>query len=47
MTVVLVPVVNQFGATGVLMVGAMAGFVLIALALAKLGRYVAIWALPA
>ncbi|MEU8182182.1 SulP family inorganic anion transporter [Micromonospora sp. NPDC049044] len=40
MTVVLVPVVQQFGATGVLMVGAMAGLVLIALALARLGRYV-------
>jgi len=40
MTVVLVPVVAQFGATGVLMVGAMAGVVLIALALARLGRYV-------
>ncbi|MGC4819003.1 SulP family inorganic anion transporter [Micromonospora sp. DT63] len=40
MTVVLVPVVQQFGATGVLMVGAMAGLVLIALAVARLGRYV-------
>ncbi|RQW93798.1 SulP family inorganic anion transporter [Micromonospora globispora] len=40
MTVVLVPVVQRFGATGVLMVGAMAGLVLIALALARLGRYV-------
>ncbi|MGS2614812.1 SulP family inorganic anion transporter [Micromonospora sp. LZ34] len=40
MTVVLVPVVQKFGATGVLMVGAMAGLVLIALALARLGRYV-------
>ncbi|RGC69882.1 C4-dicarboxylic acid transporter DauA [Micromonospora sp. MW-13] len=40
MTVVLVPVVQQFGPTGVLMVGAMAGLVLIALALARLGRYV-------
>jgi SulP family sulfate permease len=33
-------VVQRFGATGVLMVGAMAGLVLIALALARLGRYV-------
>ncbi|MEU8025219.1 SulP family inorganic anion transporter [Micromonospora haikouensis] len=40
MTVVLVPVVQQFGPTGVLMVGALAGLVLIALALARLGRYV-------
>ncbi|MCM0676449.1 SulP family inorganic anion transporter [Micromonospora phytophila] len=40
MTVVLVPVVQQFGPTGVLMVGAMAGLILIALALARLGRYV-------
>jgi SulP family sulfate permease len=40
MTVVLVPVVAQFGATGVLMVGAMAGVLLIGLALARLGRYV-------
>ncbi|WP_433130314.1 SulP family inorganic anion transporter [Micromonospora sp. CA-240977] len=40
MTVVLVPVVHQFGATGVLMVGAMAGLLLIALAVARLGRYV-------
>jgi SulP family sulfate permease len=40
MTVVLVPVVARFGATGVLMVGAMAGVALIALALARLGRYV-------
>ncbi|TYC23215.1 SulP family inorganic anion transporter [Micromonospora sp. MP36] len=40
MTVVLVPVVQRFGAAGVLMVGAMAGLVLIALALARLGRYV-------
>lgn len=40
MTVVLVPVVQQFGATGVLMVGVMAGLLLIALAVARLGRYV-------
>ncbi|MCW2640745.1 MAG: sodium-independent anion transporter [Dactylosporangium sp.] len=40
MTVVLVPVVQRFGATGVLMVGWMAGVVLIALAVARLGRYV-------
>jgi SulP family sulfate permease len=40
MTVVLVPVVQRFGAAGVLMVGVMAGCVLIGLALARLGRYV-------
>ncbi|WP_433533405.1 SulP family inorganic anion transporter [Micromonospora sp. CA-263727] len=40
MTVVLVPIVAQFGATGVLMVGALAGLILIALAFARLGRYV-------
>ncbi|GGM26344.1 SulP family inorganic anion transporter [Dactylosporangium sucinum] len=40
MTVVLVPVVATFGPTGVLMVGAMAGVVLLVLALARFGRYV-------
>jgi SulP family sulfate permease len=40
MTVVLVPVVARFGAPAVLMVGAMAGLLLIGLALARLGRYV-------
>ena len=40
MTVVLVPVVARFGTTGVLMVGALAGLVLIAMAVARLGRYV-------
>lgn len=40
MTVVLIPIVHAYGATGVLMVGAMAGLVLIAMALARLGRYV-------
>ncbi|WP_426513646.1 SulP family inorganic anion transporter [Dactylosporangium sp. McL0621] len=40
MTVVLVPVVAAFGPTGVLMVGAMAGAILIVLALARVGRYV-------
>lgn len=40
MTVVLVPVVHQFGATGVLFVGFMAGIALIALAWAGMGRYV-------
>src|SRR5215216_4623484 len=40
MTVVLVPVVHHYGASGALMVGAMAGLVLIATAMARLGRYV-------
>ena len=40
MTVVLVPVVARFGVTGVLMVGVLAGVVLIALALGRLGGYV-------
>ncbi len=40
MTVVLIPVVHQHGATGVLMVGFLAGIVLVGMALAGLGRYV-------
>ena len=40
MTVVLVPVVHQFGATGVLFVGFMAGIALIGLGWAGMGRYV-------
>ncbi|MGA5304820.1 SulP family inorganic anion transporter [Nucisporomicrobium flavum] len=40
MTVVLLPIVHEFGADGVLMVGVMAGLVLIGLAVAGLGRYV-------
>ncbi len=40
MTVVLVPVVQHFGASGVLMVGVMAGAILIAMAFARVGRYV-------
>ncbi|MEV6690558.1 SulP family inorganic anion transporter [Micromonospora sp. NPDC051196] len=40
MTVVLVPIVAQFGAAGVLMVGALAGLILIALAFARIGRFV-------
>jgi SulP family sulfate permease len=40
MTVVLVPVIARFGAPGVLMVGVMAGMILIGLAAARLGRYV-------
>lgn len=40
MTVVLVPVVHHYGAAGVLMVGMMAGLFLIAMAVARMGRYV-------
>ncbi len=40
MTVVLVPVVHEHGTTGVLMVGLLAGVVLVAMALARLGRFV-------
>ena len=40
MTVVLIPIVHAHGATGVLMVGFLAGLVLVAMALARLGRFV-------
>lgn len=40
MTVVLVPVFQLHGPAGVLMVGAMAGLVLVAMAMARWGRYV-------
>ncbi|HEU5129246.1 MAG TPA: SulP family inorganic anion transporter [Glycomyces sp.] len=40
MTVVLVPIVAQYGPGGVLTVGLMAGVILIGLALARAGRYV-------
>jgi sulfate permease, SulP family len=40
MTVVLLPVVHQFGAGGVLQVGVMAGVILLLLAFSGLGRYV-------
>ncbi|HSP61060.1 MAG TPA: SulP family inorganic anion transporter, partial [Ornithinimicrobium sp.] len=40
MTVVLVPVVHEFGASGVLMVGLLAGLALVAMAVMGLGRYV-------
>jgi SulP family sulfate permease len=46
MTVVLVPVVHRFGAQAVLMVGLMAGFILVALAVARLGRYVRYLPMP-
>jgi SulP family sulfate permease len=40
MTVVLVPVYHRFGADGVLTVGVLAGAILVALAVARLGRFV-------
>jgi SulP family sulfate permease len=40
MTVVLVPVVSQFGAAGLLQVGVMAGFVVLVLAVTRVGRAV-------
>ncbi|MDQ3156490.1 MAG: SulP family inorganic anion transporter [Actinomycetota bacterium] len=46
MTIVLVPVVHDFGTSGVLMVGMMAGLVLIVLAFARLGRYVRYLPMP-
>lgn len=46
MTVVLVPVVDRFGSGGVLMVGAMAGLLLIALAIARMGKLIRYLPLP-
>ncbi|HEX5204865.1 SulP family inorganic anion transporter [Paractinoplanes rhizophilus] len=40
MTVVLIPILAKFGPGGVLMVGAMAGAVLIVMAVGRVGRYV-------
>lgn len=40
MTVVLLPVVHEFGAQGVLLVGLMAGIILIVLSASGIGRYV-------
>lgn len=40
MTVVLLPIVHQFGVTGVLLVGLMAGLILIVAAFAKIGEHV-------
>ncbi|MFJ2033040.1 SulP family inorganic anion transporter [Streptosporangium sp. NPDC087985] len=40
MTVVLVPIVHRFGAGGVLMVGLLAGAILVGLAVAKTGRFI-------
>ncbi|MFE0703834.1 SulP family inorganic anion transporter [Streptomyces sp. NPDC058872] len=41
MTVVLVPIVAQYGPSGVLMVGLLSGAIVIGLALARAGRYMA------
>jgi SulP family sulfate permease len=46
MTVVLVPVVQRFGAEAVLMVGLMAGVLLVVLAALRLGRYVRYLPMP-
>lgn len=46
MTVVLVPIVVEFGADVVLVVGMLAGFILIALAIANAGRYMRFLPLP-
>lgn len=46
MTVVLVPIVAEFGPDGVLVVGVMAGILLVALALAGAGRYMRYVPLP-
>ena len=46
MTVVLVPIVAQYGANGVLVVGLLAGLILIVMAFAGLGRYVRFIPLP-
>ncbi|WP_433511625.1 SulP family inorganic anion transporter [Nonomuraea sp. CA-143628] len=46
MTVVLVPIVHTYGASGVLTVGMLAGLMLIALALARAGRYMALVPAP-
>jgi SulP family sulfate permease len=46
MTVVIVPVVHQFGPRAVLMVGAMSGLILVGLALARVGRYVRYLPMP-
>ncbi len=46
MTVVLVPIVAQYGANGVLVVGLLAGLLLIVMSLAGLGRYVRFIPLP-
>ncbi|MEV7006715.1 SulP family inorganic anion transporter [Streptosporangium sp. NPDC051022] len=46
MTVVLVPIMHQYGASGVLTVGVLAGLMLIALALGRAGKYMALVPAP-
>ncbi|GAA0320051.1 SulP family inorganic anion transporter [Actinoallomurus spadix] len=46
MTVVLVPIVGRYGADGVLMVGLMAGFVLVLLAALRAGRFAGLLPMP-
>ena len=46
MTVVLIPIVARFGADGVLVVGLMAGFILVCLAFARAGRFMQFVPLP-
>lgn len=46
MTVVLVPIVGRYGADGVLMVGLMAGFVLVFLAALRAGRFAGLLPMP-
>lgn len=46
MTVVLVPIMHQHGASAVLMVGLLAGLVLIALAVARVGRFAQFMPVP-
>jgi SulP family sulfate permease len=46
MTVVIVPVVHQFGPRAVLMVGALSGLILVGLAIARVGRYVRYLPMP-
>ncbi|TKK91738.1 SulP family inorganic anion transporter [Herbidospora galbida] len=46
MTVVLVPIMHAHGASGVLMVGVLAGLILLALALARAGKYMALVPAP-
>lgn len=46
MTVVLVPIMHQHGASGVLTVGVLAGLILIALALGRAGKYMALVPAP-
>ncbi len=46
MTVVLIPIVAAYGASGVLVVGLMAGVLLLAMAVAGVGRYVRFIPLP-